>query len=512
MARILLISRDEMLISRLKEAIKSHPELSLKAAPTYPAAGSWNLLLPEIQSVSDWILCLGQLENDGIPVLPVCTGHVFTEIVQSGLPLMEYLELPLPPDAAQILSVRLQQEYPGPIGESPDSRVLDLWHRVAWGSVSPGRRYIHQVCDRLGIPEEQRSAIPMYIEVKEIHTPDETPERMSQAADLLAWRLRTIAPENCGQIVALSPTGFLALFRYPGRPDYTRLKTCADNLVEFSRTVLCCSVCCYIGAQTDITRIRQILLIMIQTNLDNIGNVPVTVVRESAPVHPQESVTEFAAQQWARYLYADQFERIVDDVQSTLAELDSKGRLHRSTLEKLAQEFSQFVYITLHDYGIQASEFFDTEYYRRLSHLAPESVNHTIKWVRYTIDEIAGHFRREYANTDPVSRVVNYIDTHLSEDLNADVLAEIAHYSKTYLGRAFQRKIGMTFQEYIRLMRMRFAENLLRHTDLTVSRIAEQVGYRSYASFHAQFRRSHNVPPLEYRRQEVSSSEPGVGR
>ena len=156
MARILLISRDEMLISRLKEAIKSHPELSLKAAPTYPAAGSWNLLLPEIQSVSDWILCLGQLENDGIPVLPVCTGHVFTEIVQSGLPLMEYLELPLPPDAAQILSVRLQQEYPGPIGESPDSRVLDLWHRVAWGSVSPGRRYIHQVCDRLGIPEEQR--------------------------------------------------------------------------------------------------------------------------------------------------------------------------------------------------------------------------------------------------------------------------------------------------------------------------------------------------------------------
>ena len=100
--------------------------------------------------------------------------------------------------------------------------------------------------------------------------------------------------------------------------------------------------------------------------------------------------------------------------------------------------------------------------------------------------------------------MVSYIDTHLAEDLNADVLAEIAHYSKSYLGRAFRRRIGMTFQEYIRLMRMRFAENLLRHTDLTVSRIAEQVGYRSYASFHAQFRRSHGVAPLEYRRQALS--------
>ena len=504
MTHILLISRDETLLSRLGSAVGAESDLVWEMAPEYPTKGDWDLLLPEIQSVSDWILCLGQLENEGVPSLPLCTWKMFGEIAQSGLPLMEFLELPLPTGAGRILMDRLRQEYPDPASDSPGSRVQDLWRRIAWGSMTPGRRYIHRTCERLGIPVPQRAAVPMYVEVKEIHTPDETPERMGQVADLLAGRLRNAEPETCGQIVPLSPTGFLVLFRFPDGPDYTRLRICAKALVEFSRQVLCCTACCYIGEHTDIAQIRRVLLTMIQTNQDNIGNRPVTVVREASMELQQEPAADFAAQQWAKYLYADQFERIVEDVQGTLEELDAVGRLHRETLEKLAQEFSQFVYITLHDYGIQASEFFDTERYRRLSHLAPESVDHTMKWIRYTIEEISEHFRREYASTDPISRVVSYIDTHLAEDLNADVLAEIAHYSKSYLGRAFRRRIGMTFQEYIRLMRMRFAENLLRHTDLTVSRIAEQVGYRSYASFHAQFRRSHGVAPLEYRRQALS--------
>lgn len=506
MATVCLITLDDSLAAQVHQIAAGFPGVTLHTAPAYPADRSWDLLLPDIRSVQDWHLCLQQLEERGVPVLPLCPRGVFSEIVHSGMPLMEFLELPLDASAARILQEHLPQAFPAPVPgspDSPDSRVQDLWHQLAWGTATPGKAYIHRLCDRLGIPQSQRTALPMYVHVKEALAPNDTPEGMSQVANLLTYKLRALEPKSCGQIIPLSPTGFLALFRFQGVSDYTRLRTCAEQLVRFGADTLCCTVCCYVGEKTDISDIRASLLVMFRQNIDNIIRKPISFIHEVQP-DSEAPAYNFAPQQWAKYLYANRFDRIIEDVQDTLQELAAVNQLRRPTLERLVQEFSQFLAIALHDYGFQASELFDTEICRRLYHLAPDSVENTLQWIRYSVDLIAAHIQQGYAKLDPISRVVSYIDTHLSEALTAEDLAEIAHYSKNYLGRAFKRQIGMTFQEYICLMRMRFAQNLLRDTDLPVSRIAERVGYRSYASFHAQFRKHHACAPLEYRNRTAA--------
>jgi two-component system response regulator YesN len=57
----------------------------------------------------------------------------------------------------------------------------------------------------------------------------------------------------------------------------------------------------------------------------------------------------------------------------------------------------------------------------------------------------------------------------------------------------------MTFREKLLRARMGQAARLLRHTDMTVYQIAEEVGYSLPSSFYHVFRSWYGVTPEQYR-------------
>lgn len=496
MAQILLVTSDPALEVQIKQMIDDRILMTvMDTLPTYVQADQ---ILMDVCSVADWESCLKQLDCCGVPIMPLCSAELFSQIVSSGLSLMHFVEKPV---NEAVLQDRLIWEHRNAHAPELDSRIQTLWHQIAWGGMTPGKAYIHRRCDLLGIPPKMRAALPVYVHIKSPHPQNIHPERMRQISNLLTFKLRELEPDCCKHIIPMSPAGFLALFRFDGDVNYTRLNACAEKLAAFAEKALLCSVSCYIGRQTDISEIGAELSALVEQNKRNISDQPVMILHEGPSQVVQNTQYSFAPQHWIRYLYAYQFSLIVSEVQETLAQLETSNQLTRPLLEQLVQEFSQFLSVALHDFGIQASDLFDTERCTRLYNIAPESIDNTLNWVQYTIDLLSSYMHRQYAMLDPISRVVNYIDTHLSEDLNADILAEIAHFSKNYLGRAFKKQMQMSFQEYIRLMRIRYAENLLRDTDLPVGKIAEQVGYKSYASFHVQFRNVHRCAPQEFRKK-----------
>ena len=95
--------------------------------------------------------------------------------------------------------------------------------------------------------------------------------------------------------------------------------------------------------------------------------------------------------------------------------------------------------------------------------------------------------------------VKRYIDLHFKETLTLDQLAEDAHMNKYYLSHAFKREYGISPINYMITRRIEESKYLLAETDLSMSQIAQLLGFSSLSYFSQVFRRTQSVTPMEFR-------------
>lgn len=97
--------------------------------------------------------------------------------------------------------------------------------------------------------------------------------------------------------------------------------------------------------------------------------------------------------------------------------------------------------------------------------------------------------------------VKQYIDMHFKEALTLDHLAEKGHMNKFYLSHAFKRVYGASPINYMISKRIEESKYLLAETDLSMSQIAQLLGFSSLSYFSQVFRRTQNLTPMEYRQK-----------
>ncbi|MBD1582752.1 GlxA family transcriptional regulator [Pseudoalteromonas sp. S16_S37] len=95
----------------------------------------------------------------------------------------------------------------------------------------------------------------------------------------------------------------------------------------------------------------------------------------------------------------------------------------------------------------------------------------------------------------------NHIKANLSEALTLDSLAEHLSVSERTLIRRFQKQIGLSPSQYVRLARLEKAKQLLRTTRMNVNEVAWQVGYQDLGSFNRVFKEQYGRTLAEYRQQ-----------
>ena len=97
--------------------------------------------------------------------------------------------------------------------------------------------------------------------------------------------------------------------------------------------------------------------------------------------------------------------------------------------------------------------------------------------------------------------VRRYIDHHFKEPLTLDQLAEEAHMNKFYLSHAFKQEYGISPINYMISRRLEESKYLLAETDLSMSQIAQLLGFSSLSYFSQVFRKTQSIAPMEYRQQ-----------
>lgn len=92
-----------------------------------------------------------------------------------------------------------------------------------------------------------------------------------------------------------------------------------------------------------------------------------------------------------------------------------------------------------------------------------------------------------------------YIETHYTDKLTLDLLAEQFFISKYHLHREYQKLFGTTITNAISIRRLSQAKNLLRFSGESIESIALTCGFQTASYFIKVFKKYEGLTPLEYR-------------
>ncbi|SMF83829.1 Predicted TIM-barrel enzyme [Paenibacillus uliginis N3/975] len=102
---------------------------------------------------------------------------------------------------------------------------------------------------------------------------------------------------------------------------------------------------------------------------------------------------------------------------------------------------------------------------------------------------------------DYVAFVKEHIAHNYMNNISLTELADQIHVSRTHLSALFNKEVGCTFPEYLAKYRIHKAQDVMKHTKLSLSRIAELVGYPDYVHFSKTFKKYAGVTPQNFRKQ-----------
>lgn len=129
---------------------------------------------------------------------------------------------------------------------------------------------------------------------------------------------------------------------------------------------------------------------------------------------------------------------------------------------------------------------------------------HLTELITYCIRHASCH--TQAAITNPaVARLLKYINENYKAPITRKDAARMLCISERHLSRIFLENTGFGFKEYLLLIRMKHARQLLCSTKLSIAEIACACGYSDSNYFSKMFHDSNGMPPLTYRRTHTGA-------
>jgi YesN/AraC family two-component response regulator len=104
-----------------------------------------------------------------------------------------------------------------------------------------------------------------------------------------------------------------------------------------------------------------------------------------------------------------------------------------------------------------------------------------------------------YSETDRLSNVYKYVQTHFKEDISLDTIAGISNLTPQSFCRLFKKRTGKSFVEYLNEVRIATACKYLLDTDWSISEVAYNSGYKTVSNFNKLFKNITGYSPTAYK-------------
>lgn len=98
-----------------------------------------------------------------------------------------------------------------------------------------------------------------------------------------------------------------------------------------------------------------------------------------------------------------------------------------------------------------------------------------------------------------IAPAINYINKNLKEKITLEKMASVCNISTSYFSKLFSKENLGNLSEYVNQIKMEQAKKLLRETEFSVQRIAEDLGFDDCGYFIKVFKKLTTKTPTEYR-------------
>lgn len=107
--------------------------------------------------------------------------------------------------------------------------------------------------------------------------------------------------------------------------------------------------------------------------------------------------------------------------------------------------------------------------------------------------------------------LLQYIETHLDEELSLDSLAGKFYVSKYHIAHVFKENLGLSVHRYITKKRLSMCRDaILSHQEISEAYLL--CGFRDYSSFFRSFKKEFGMSPKEYKELFTASYRPAKNR
>nr|WP_238358049.1 AraC family transcriptional regulator [Cohnella zeiphila] len=96
-------------------------------------------------------------------------------------------------------------------------------------------------------------------------------------------------------------------------------------------------------------------------------------------------------------------------------------------------------------------------------------------------------------------KAAEYLRSHYRNEITAKELGERLNFHPVYIARCMRQEYGCSPMEYLLRYRIEQSKRLLLQTDLTIARIAEEVGFNQTPYFSSTFAKLEGLSPRRYR-------------
>jgi AraC-like DNA-binding protein len=111
-----------------------------------------------------------------------------------------------------------------------------------------------------------------------------------------------------------------------------------------------------------------------------------------------------------------------------------------------------------------------------------------------------------HRDSERLNRAIQYVSTHLTEDVKLADVANVAGFSPQAFSRFFHKYTGTRFINYVIALRISLACRHLLETDQTIAAICFACGFNNLSNFNHQFSRIKGLTPQTFRR----NAQPGT--
>ncbi len=118
------------------------------------------------------------------------------------------------------------------------------------------------------------------------------------------------------------------------------------------------------------------------------------------------------------------------------------------------------------------------------------------------LQEICSHYlinkgiKRQYCYC--TNELIQLMNDPVSLTLGVSELAKKCGYSYSHVNRVFTRDMGITPTDYLKKKKLNYAQELILHSDMSMSEIAFKIGYSGYSHFSDFFKSMTSFTPVEW--------------